>query len=118
MEDVKVKTRTGAFCESKRMESWNKLKQLFAVTLISAAIILSVTMMEWMDYRRVTLDTSILVDKSRGEKLTVAVNITFPRVPCFRRFTSLRQSPNVYIFLSRQRGYYGHQWGCAEGSLT
>jgi len=39
--------------------------------------------MEWLDYRRVTLDTSILVDKSRGERLTVSMNLTFPRVPCF-----------------------------------
>jgi hypothetical protein len=65
-EDVKVKTRIGAF-----------------LTLISAAIIFSVTMMEWMDYRKVTIDTSILVDKSREEKMTVRMNITFPRVPCF-----------------------------------
>ncbi|KAF4617668.1 hypothetical protein D9613_005877 [Agrocybe pediades] len=65
-EDVKVKTRTGAL-----------------LTLISAAIILSVTMMEFLDYRRINVDTSIVVDKSRGEKLTVNLNITFPRVPCF-----------------------------------
>jgi len=65
-EDVKVKTRTGAF-----------------LTLISAAIILAFTTMEFMDYRRITIDTSIVVDKSRGEKLTVNMNITFPRVPCY-----------------------------------
>ncbi|KAF9533245.1 Sec1-like protein [Crepidotus variabilis] len=65
-EDVKVKTRTGAL-----------------LTLISAAIILSVTTMEFLNYRRVDVDTSIVVDRSRGEKLTVALNMTFPRVPCF-----------------------------------
>ncbi|KIM43117.1 hypothetical protein M413DRAFT_443928 [Hebeloma cylindrosporum] len=65
-EDVKVKTRTGAF-----------------LTIISAAIILSVTMIEFFDYRRLNVDTSIIVDKSRGEKLTVNLNITFPRVPCY-----------------------------------
>jgi len=54
------------------------------VTLISAAIILSVTMIEFLDYRRVNVDTSIVVDKSRGEKLTVNMNITFPKVPCYR----------------------------------
>jgi len=64
----------------------------FAVTLISAAIILSITMMEWMDYRKVTIDTSILVDKSRGEMLNVFMNVTFPRVPCFRSFSSAQQS--------------------------
>ncbi len=41
-----------------------------------------------MDYRRVNVDTSILVDKSRGEKLTVAMNLTFPRVPCYRESVS------------------------------
>ncbi|KAF8964362.1 Sec1-like protein [Flammula alnicola] len=65
-EDVKVKTRTGAL-----------------LTIISAAIILSVTMIEFLDYRRVYIDTSIVVDKSRGEKLTVNLNVTFPRVPCY-----------------------------------
>ncbi|KAF8895370.1 Sec1-like protein [Infundibulicybe gibba] len=65
-EDVKVKTRTGAL-----------------LTLIAAAIIMSFTTMEFFDYRKVTIDTSIVVDKSRGEKLTVAMNITFPRVPCY-----------------------------------
>jgi hypothetical protein len=64
----------------------------FPVTLISAAIIFSVTMMEWMDYRKVTIDTSILVDKSREEKMTVRMNITFPRVPCFRALSSIHKS--------------------------
>ncbi|KJA16499.1 hypothetical protein HYPSUDRAFT_147686 [Hypholoma sublateritium FD-334 SS-4] len=65
-EDVKVKTRTGAL-----------------LTLISAAIIFSVMTIEFLDYRRVNIDTSIVVDKSRGEKLTVNLNVTFPRVPCY-----------------------------------
>ncbi|KXN88259.1 Endoplasmic reticulum-Golgi intermediate compartment protein 3 [Leucoagaricus sp. SymC.cos] len=65
-EDVKVKTRTGAL-----------------LTLISAAIILSFVSLEFLDYRRVYTETSIVVDKSRGEKLTVNLNVTFPRVPCF-----------------------------------
>ncbi|KAK0188075.1 Sec1-like protein [Armillaria mellea] len=65
-DDVKVKTRTGAF-----------------LTILSAAIILAFSTMEFIDYRRVYTDTSIVVDKSRGEKLTVNMNVTFPRVPCY-----------------------------------
>ncbi|KAF9067146.1 endoplasmic reticulum vesicle transporter-domain-containing protein [Rhodocollybia butyracea] len=65
-EDVKVKTRTGAF-----------------LTLVSAAIILSFTLMEFIDYRTVYTDTSLIVDRSRGEKLSMRMNITFPRVPCY-----------------------------------
>jgi len=66
MEDVKVKTRTGAF-----------------LTLVAAAIILTFTSIEFIDYRRVNVDTSLVVDKSRGERLTVKMNVTFPRVPCY-----------------------------------
>ncbi|KAH8989676.1 Sec1 family-domain-containing protein [Lactarius hatsudake] len=66
MEDVKVRTRTGAF-----------------LTLVSVAIILSFTVMEFLDYRRVNIDTSVIVDRSRGEKLTVHLNVTYPRVPCY-----------------------------------
>ncbi|KAJ7212004.1 Sec1 family-domain-containing protein [Mycena pura] len=65
-DDVKVKTRTGAF-----------------LTILATAIILAFSTMEFFDYRRVTIDTSLVVDKSRGEKLTVKMNITFPRVPCY-----------------------------------
>ncbi|TDL22172.1 endoplasmic reticulum-derived transport vesicle ERV46 [Rickenella mellea] len=65
-EDVKVKTKTGAF-----------------LTLVSAAIILTFCMIEFIDYRRVTVDTSIVVDKSHGERLTVKMNVTFPKIPCY-----------------------------------
>ncbi|KAG2757911.1 Sec1-like protein [Suillus brevipes Sb2] len=65
-EDVKVKTRTGAL-----------------LTLISACIILAFTTMEFFDYRRVGVDTSIVVDRSRGQKLSVRLNVTFPHVPCY-----------------------------------
>lgn len=54
------------------------------VTIIAAAIIFSFTTIEFLDYRRVNVDTSIVVDRSRGEKLTVNMNVTFPRVPCYR----------------------------------
>jgi hypothetical protein len=66
MEDVKVKTRTGAF-----------------LTLVAVAIILTFTGIEFIDYRRVNVDTSLVVDRSRGERLTVQMNVTFPRVPCY-----------------------------------
>ena len=68
------------------------------VTLISAAIILSFTLMEFVDYRRVTIDTSIVVDKSRGEKLTAKMNVTFPRVPCYREcYFCIRDRPPLRI---------------------
>ncbi|KAG8969182.1 hypothetical protein FRC03_004135 [Tulasnella sp. 419] len=66
MEDVKIKTRTGAF-----------------LTMISAAIILTFTLIEFIDYRRMYTDTSVIVDRSRGERLVIKMNITFPKVPCY-----------------------------------
>ncbi len=57
------------------------------MTLIAAAIITSFTTIEFFDYRRVNVDTSIVVDRSRGEKLTVNMNVTFPRVPCYCEYS-------------------------------
>ena len=39
---------------------------------------------EWVDYRRIHLEPSLIVDRSRGEKLVISMDITFPRVPCYR----------------------------------
>lgn len=58
--------------------------------------------MEFFDYRRVNIDTSIVVDRSRGEKLTVNMNVTFPRVPCYRGspIKSFRIYSDDYLVLS------------------
>ncbi|GAA5868039.1 hypothetical protein JCM8547_000786 [Rhodosporidiobolus lusitaniae] len=66
MEDVKIKTGFGG-----------------ALTLISLSLILALTLYEFVDYRRVHMEPSIVVDRSRGEKLVVNLNISFPRVPCY-----------------------------------
>ena len=65
------------------------------MTIIAAAIIFSFTTMEFLDYRRVVTDTSIIVDRSRGEKLTVNMNITYPRVPCYRECLSIVRGVEV-----------------------
>ncbi|KAG8792332.1 hypothetical protein FRC12_006402 [Ceratobasidium sp. 428] len=54
LEDVKVRTRTGAF-----------------LTMLSAAIILLFGLMETIDYRRVTIDSAVLVDTSRVLSLDI-----------------------------------------------
>ncbi|WWD16541.1 hypothetical protein CI109_100968 [Kwoniella shandongensis] len=66
MEDVKIKTRTGAL-----------------LTFISFSIILTSMMLEFVDYRRIHLEPSIMVDRSRGEKLVIEFDVSFPRVPCY-----------------------------------
>ena len=72
---------------------------LVLVSILSAAIILAFTTMEFIDYRRVYIDTSLVVDKSRGEKLTVNMNVTFPRVPCYRKSSFVHQPRLVLIHL-------------------
>jgi hypothetical protein len=54
------------------------------VTFISLSIILTSMLLEFIDYRRINLEPSIMVDRSRGEKLNIEMDITFPRVPCYR----------------------------------
>ncbi|KAG9092607.1 hypothetical protein FS749_015587 [Ceratobasidium sp. UAMH 11750] len=78
VEDVKIKTRTGAF-----------------LTTVSAAIIVTLTVINFIDYRGVVVDSLMLVDRSRGEKITVKMDIIFPQVPCYhkRNQFSLRVAP-------------------------
>ncbi|KAK6907281.1 hypothetical protein I203_101271 [Kwoniella mangroviensis CBS 8507] len=66
MEDVKIRTRTGAL-----------------LTFISFSIILTSIMLEFIDYRRIHLEPSIIVDRSRGEKLVIEFDVSFPKVPCY-----------------------------------
>jgi len=66
MDDVKVKTGFGGM-----------------LSLVSFFLIASLTIAEFMEYRKVTMKPAIVVDKSRGEKLVVNLNVTFPRVPCY-----------------------------------
>ncbi|EPQ29536.1 uncharacterized protein PFL1_02755 [Pseudozyma flocculosa PF-1] len=66
MDDVRVRTNVGAL-----------------ITLVSACLIALLTIGEFIDYRTVHLKPSLEVDRSRGEKLTVNMNVTFPRVPCY-----------------------------------
>lgn len=58
-------------------------KRSFTVTFISASIILASMMLEFVDYRRIHVEPSIQVDRSRGEKLVIDVDVTFPKVPCY-----------------------------------
>lgn len=59
------------------------------VTFISLSIILTSVMLEFIDYRRIHLEPSIIVDRSRGEKLVIEMDVTFPRVPCYRKLSPL-----------------------------
>lgn len=65
VEDARVRTTSGGI-----------------VTITSLLIILWLTFGEWTDYRRVIVKPELMVDKGRGEKMEIHMNITFPRVPC------------------------------------
>lgn len=65
VEDARVRTTSGGI-----------------VTVVSLLAIIYLVFGEWSDYRRITVHPELVVDKSRGEKMEIHMNITFPRVPC------------------------------------
>ena len=67
MDDVRIRTNIGAI-----------------LTFVRALLIAVLTMSELSDYLRVRNEPWLEVDYSRQEKLEVNLNITFPRVPCYR----------------------------------
>lgn len=56
--------------------------KIHVVTLISALIILSLVCSELIAYTTSTWRPSLVVDKSRKEKMPINFNITFPHMPC------------------------------------
>ncbi|KAG9248426.1 endoplasmic reticulum-golgi intermediate compartment protein-like protein 3 [Calycina marina] len=52
------------------------------VTIASLLIVMFLSWGEWMDYRRIEVHPELIVDKGRGEKMEIHLNITFPRIPC------------------------------------
>lgn len=53
------------------------------ITLISFSLIAILTLGEFVQYRKIHTESTLVVDKSRGEQLTISLNMTFPRVPCY-----------------------------------
>ncbi|KAH8700600.1 putative COPII-coated vesicle membrane protein Erv46 [Talaromyces proteolyticus] len=65
VEDARVRTTSGG-----------------VVTLVSLLVIFWLVWGEWADYRRVVVVPELIVDKSRGERMEIHLNMTFPRLPC------------------------------------
>jgi len=65
VEDARVRTTSGGI-----------------VTISSILVILYLLLVEWNDYCRVIVKSELIVDKGRGEKMEIHMNITFPRIPC------------------------------------
>ncbi|KAF9165334.1 Endoplasmic reticulum-Golgi intermediate compartment protein 3 [Actinomortierella ambigua] len=66
LDEFRVKTSAGA-----------------AVTLASAAIILLLLIGEFMDYRSVHVESSLVVDSGRKGKMAIQIDITYPKIPCY-----------------------------------
>jgi len=65
VEDARIRTTSGG-----------------VVTVVSLLLILYLVLGEWADYRRLVIHPELIVDKGRGEKMEIHMNITFPRIPC------------------------------------
>ncbi|KAL9034910.1 MAG: hypothetical protein Q9214_006827 [Letrouitia sp. 1 TL-2023] len=65
VEDARIRTTSGG-----------------VVTIASLLIVLYLVWGEWSDYRRVTVHPELIVDKGRGERMEIYLNMSFPRIPC------------------------------------
>ncbi|RVD85871.1 uncharacterized protein DFL_004175 [Arthrobotrys flagrans] len=65
VEDARIRTSSGGI-----------------VTIFSALVILFLVIGEWNDYRKISVISELIVDKTRGEQMEIHLNITFPHIPC------------------------------------
>ncbi|KAL8943760.1 MAG: hypothetical protein Q9216_000866 [Gyalolechia sp. 2 TL-2023] len=65
VEDARIRTTSGGI-----------------VTITSLLIVLYLVWGEWSDYRRIIVHPELIVDKGRGERMEIHMNISFPRIPC------------------------------------
>ncbi|TLS27862.1 hypothetical protein PpBr36_00747 [Pyricularia pennisetigena] len=65
VEDARIRTTSGGI-----------------ITIVSLIVVLYLAWGEWQDYRRIDIHPELIVDKSRGDRMEIHLNITLPRVPC------------------------------------
>lgn len=73
------------------------------VTLISAIVVIYLVLSELMTYNTSVWKPSLVVDKSRKEKMPIDFNITFPNMPCHsKKKILLKISCSTCICISAQ----------------
>ncbi|CAN8099095.1 unnamed protein product [Discula destructiva] len=65
VEDARIRTSSGGI-----------------ITIVSLIVVLYLAWGEWADYRRSVIHPELIVDKGRGERMEIHLNITFPKMPC------------------------------------
>ncbi|KAK7206085.1 endoplasmic reticulum vesicle transporter-domain-containing protein [Myxozyma melibiosi] len=65
VEDARVRTTSGGI-----------------VTIVSTVVIIFLVISEWRDYRMISNRPELIVDKTRGERMNINLNVTFPTIPC------------------------------------
>ncbi|EEH37883.1 endoplasmic reticulum-Golgi intermediate compartment protein [Paracoccidioides lutzii Pb01] len=65
VEDARIRTRSGGL-----------------VTIVALFVISFLIWGEWYEYRRIVVLPELVVDKGRGERMEIHLNITFPHLPC------------------------------------
>ncbi|KAI0484805.1 DUF1692-domain-containing protein [Xylariaceae sp. FL0804] len=65
VEDARIRTTSGGI-----------------VTIVSLLVVLYLAWGEWSDYRRIVIHPELIVDKGRGERMEIHMNVTFPKLPC------------------------------------
>lgn len=62
--------------------SFSKLTDLLQVSILSALFISWLFISEFVYYMRVDVNPQLFVDTTRGEKLKINIDITFPHLSC------------------------------------
>ena len=52
------------------------------ITVISLILMFVLVTAEYFSYSKIIVRPELIVDKSRGERMTIHLNITFPNIPC------------------------------------
>ncbi|KAI1776518.1 endoplasmic reticulum vesicle transporter-domain-containing protein [Hypoxylon cercidicola] len=65
VEDARIRTTSGGI-----------------VTIVSLIVVLYLAWGEWSDYRRIVIHPELIVDKGRGQRMEIHMNVTFPKLPC------------------------------------